>query len=128
MLSLIHIFIAGISLIVAGLSIMTVMLVSVNERTREIGIKKSIGASSGRIIREFMLEAFFLSLLGSGVGCLAGILVGGAGSLIVGAGFAFNGALIAVCVVFAVLTGVVFGMYPALKAARLKPAEALRRE
>lgn len=120
--------IAGISLIVAGLSIMTVMLVSVNERTREIGIKKSIGASSGRIVREFMLEAFFLSLLGSVIGCLAGILVGGAGSLLVGVGFAFSGPLIAVCVAFAVLTGVVFGVYPALKASRLKPAEALRRE
>ena len=75
-----------------------------------------------------MLEAFFLSLLGSAIGCLAGILVGGAGSLLVGAGFAFSGSLIAVCVAFAVLTGVVFGVYPALKASRLKPAEALRRE
>lgn len=120
--------IAGISLVVAGLSIMTVMLTSVNERTKEIGIKKSIGASSGRIVREFMLEAFFLSLLGSGAGCGAGVLVGGAGSLLVGTGFIFNGTLISVAVAFAVLTGVIFGVYPALKAAKLKPAEALRRE
>ena len=120
--------IAGISLVVAGLSIMTVMLVSVNERTREIGIKKSIGASSGRIIREFMIEALFLSLLGSVVGCVAGVLVGGAGSLLMGMGFLFNGTLIAVCVAFSILIGVIFGVYPALKASRLKPAEALRRE
>ncbi|MEG2597528.1 MAG: FtsX-like permease family protein, partial [Oscillospiraceae bacterium] len=115
-------------LVVAGLSIMTVMLVSVNERTKEIGIKKSIGASSGRIVKEFMLEALFLSILGSLIGAMIGILVGGVGGVFAGIGFSINGGLILSCVGFAVFTGLIFGAYPALKAARLKPADALRRE
>lgn len=120
--------IAGISLIVAGLLIMTVMLTAVNERTKEIGIKKSIGASSKRIVREFMIEAFVLSLKGGLSGAFLGALSGLVVSLIVGTGFIVNFKFIAVTVIFAIIMGVLFGVYPALKASKLNPADALRRE
>lgn len=120
--------IAGISLLVAGLSIMTVMLSSVGERTREIGVKKSIGASSAVIVREFLLEAGFLSLLGSIAGTGAGIFAGWLGCLLMGIAYSVRPALIAACIGCALLTGMVFGAYPAKKAAALRPVEALRHE
>lgn len=120
--------IGGISLIVSGLSIMTVMLVTVNERTREIGIKKSIGASRKIIMLEFLTEALILSLLGSIIGAAAGIAVGGIGSLIVGIPLSVNLEGIAFCIVFCAVIGVLFGVYPAIKASKLKPVEALRFE
>jgi len=119
---------AGISLIVAGLLIMTVMLTAVNERTREIGIKKSIGASNKRIVKEFMLEAFLLSMKGSLTGAISAALLGLIISLIVGTGFIINFKFVLATVIFAIFMGVLFGVYPALKASRLNPADALRRE
>ncbi len=120
--------ISGISLIVSGLGIMTIMLVSVNERTREIGVKKAIGASRGRVLLEFLSESVIISLLGSG----AGILLGGAVSLL---GLSLMGVTAPIdlggllgLVGFAVVTGAVFGVYPAIKASRLKPVDALRME
>ncbi len=120
--------IAGISLIVAGLSIMTVMMSSVNERTREIGIKKSIGASSIRIVREFISEAFWLSFIGGSLGTITAFLMGVLGALILNIGVSVNIFLLLGTNAFAIFTGIIFGVYPAIKASKLRPVEALRRE
>ena len=120
--------ISGISLLVSGLSIMTIMLVSVNERTREIGIKKAIGASSGRILWEFLAEAVIISLLGS----LAGILLGGGlcwlGMTLVGVRMTLSLTGLLGLIGFSVALGALFGVYPAVKAAKMRPVEALRRD
>lgn len=120
--------IAAISLIVAGLSIMTVMLVSVNERTREIGIKKAIGARNVTILSEFLLEAFFISILGSFIGCTVGILLSLIGFFAMRVTPIINLSLILLCIAFSVASGTVFGVYPAFKASRLRPVDALRIE
>lgn len=120
--------IAGVSLVVAGLSIMTVMLVSVGERTREIGIKKSIGASRHNILLEFLIEAFVISLLGSVIGVGTGVAIIAAGCAFFKLPIILNLQLIGLCVFFAVLVGVIFGVYPASIAARLNPVDALRCE
>ncbi|MCL2056772.1 MAG: ABC transporter permease [Oscillospiraceae bacterium] len=120
--------IAGVSLVVAGLSIMTVMLVSVHERTREIGIKKSIGASRHDILAEFLMEALAISVIGSLAGTAAGLLFLAAGCLPLGIPLRFNTQTIALCVMFSICVGVVFGVYPASVAAKMKPVDALRSE
>ncbi len=118
--------IGGISLVVSGLSIMTVMLVSVHERTREIGIKKSIGAGKPAILVEFLSESLFLSLIGSLIGIAIGLAVVIVGSLLLGLPIFINPALVLFCIGFAVLIGAVFGAYPAWKAAGMRPVDALR--
>lgn len=120
--------IGAISMLVASLSIMTMMLVSVNERTREIGIKKSIGASRAKIMTEFLIEAIVLSLFGSVVGVLLGILVTVAASLWLGISISLRFDMILYTALFAVVTGVIFGVYPAVKASGMKPVDALRCE
>ncbi len=120
--------IAGISLLVAGLSIMTVMLVSVSERTREIGIKKSIGATRGIILLEFMTESLLLTLIGAGIGALIGLGIGTAGCLLLRVHVIINLQTILWSILFAIAVGVLFGVYPAWKASRLSPVEALRHE
>lgn len=128
MVSLVLTMISGISLIVSGFGIMTIMLVSVNERMREIGIKKAIGATRRRIMLEFLTEAAVISIFG----CLAGILIGGtltlAGTAILGMELTVDWSGFLYLVIFSVMIGTVFGVYPAMKAARLKPVEALRIE
>lgn len=118
--------IAGISLLVAGLSIMTVMLVSVSERTREIGIKKSIGANQKIILMEFLTESFLITLIGSIIGTVIGLLIGIIGCLIVGISPVIQPNMISFAILFSIGTGVLFGVYPAMKAAKLKPVDALK--
>jgi putative ABC transport system permease protein len=119
---------ATVSLIVGGIGIMNVMLVSVTERTREIGIRRAVGARQREIVAQFLLEAVLISAGGGLVGIVAGIL-----SIPLAAALNQGIALLAldsIPLAFAValLTGVVFGLYPALRAARLSPIEALRYE
>jgi putative ABC transport system permease protein len=120
--------VGGISLIVAGLGIMTLMMVSVNERTKEIGIKKAIGAKKRMILLEFIFEAVFISLLGSVLGIVAGAGLSAVAAAILGLVFAVNIKSVLTCVAFAAFIGILFGVYPAMKAANLKPVDALRQE
>lgn len=126
--SLVLTAIAGISLVVAGLGITTVMLVSVHERTREIGIKKSIGATNWQIMKEFLLEASVISLAGSLVGALLGVGLCLLAGILTGMQLVIPPDQIVVSIISAVGVGVVFGVYPARKAAGLRPVEALRHE
>ncbi len=118
--------VAGISIVVSGISVMTTMMMSVSERTREIGIKKAIGARNRDICAEFLTESVILTLLGSVAGIAAGLFVSGVGCLIAGIPFTADISSLVVSAVAAAATGAVFGAYPAVKAAKLAPAEALR--
>ncbi|MEE0265263.1 MAG: ABC transporter permease [Acutalibacteraceae bacterium] len=118
--------VGAVSLIVAGLSIMTVMLVSVGERKREIGIKKAIGASRFIIVREFLSEALMLSLIGCAVGLLISFLLVLTSSRFLNIPIAIDIKTVAVTCLFSVAMGGVFGVYPAMLAAKLNPAETLR--
>ncbi|MBX2818428.1 MAG: ABC transporter permease [Rhodothermaceae bacterium] len=121
-------FIGLIALLSAGIGIMNIMLVSVTERTREIGIRKSIGARRKDIMRQFLLEAFFLCQIGGLLGIVSGALVGNAVAIYfnITAVFPWDWAIIGVVMVTVI--AVVFGGFPALKAARLDPIESLRYE
>ncbi|MBQ3069052.1 MAG: ABC transporter permease, partial [Clostridia bacterium] len=119
--------VSAISLLVSGLSIMTVMMVSVGERTREIGVKKALGATDGRIRREFLAEALLLSFGGGSLGVLLGLLIGQLGLSVSGVTLSVSPSLVWL-VLFAAGIGVAFGVYPAHKAAHLDPVDALRCE
>jgi putative ABC transport system permease protein len=120
--------IASISLIVGGIGIMNIMLVSVTERTREIGIRMAIGATEGDVQRQFLIEAVVLSLIGGAVGIVLGL---GSSYMItqtLGWAVLVSPTAIATAVVFSMAVGIFFGFYPARKAASLDPIEALRYE
>jgi macrolide transport system ATP-binding/permease protein len=127
-LSMLLAFIASISLLVGGIGIMNIMLVSVTERTREIGLRKAVGAKGKDILSQFLIEAMVIGMIGG----IAGILLGWAASTTVSmaSGWATEMTLSSVlmAVLFSGGTGVVFGFWPAKKAAKLNPIEALRYE
>lgn len=117
-----------ITLLGAAIGLMNIMLVSVTERTREIGISKAIGATSRNIMVQFLTEAILISLMGGLVGIILGILVGNIVTLLIGGKFLVPWNWISLGVFVCIVVGVFSGLYPALKAARLDPIESLRYE
>ena len=122
------IWIASISLLVGGIGVMNIMLVSVTERTGEIGLKKAIGAKKRRIRIQFLTEAAVLTSLGGIIGVTAGIGLAQLISRMMQIPVAIDAAATVIAVVFSMLIGVIFGLLPAVKAANLNPIEALRRD
>ena len=120
--------IAAISLVVGGIGIMNIMLVTVTERTREIGIRKAIGASRGTILTQFLMEAVVLCMMGCGLGIFFSWAVLQIVSTVVastGLVFTLDPGVVLLSVIFCFLIGVIFGLYPANKAAKMKPIDAL---
>ncbi len=120
--------IASISLLVGGIGIMNIMLVSVTERTREIGVRKAIGAKRFDILSQFVIEAVLLCVLGGVIGLLLGYAGSSAAGMLMDMEFAVSMSTITLALGFSLFVGLVFGIYPANKAARLRPIEALRHE
>lgn len=120
--------IAGISLVVGGIGIMNIMLVSVRERTREIGVRRAIGAKQSTILAQFLMEAVVLSTLGGVIGLTIGQLASYGFSVLGGWDFFIDPTTVFVALGFSALVGIVFGVWPARTAARLQPVEALRFE
>jgi putative ABC transport system permease protein len=120
--------IASVSLLVGGIGIMNIMLVSVTERTREIGIRMAIGATESDVQRQFLIEAVVLSAIGGAIGILSGLIVTLLIPQLLGWATTVSSLAILIAVVFSVAVGVFFGYYPARKAAQLNPIEALRYE
>ena len=122
------VFVAAISLLVGGIGVMNIMLVSVTERTREIGIRKALGARTGSVLLQFLSESAIITLLGGIIGIIMGVL--GASAICSLIGFTARVSLGTVlgASLFSSAVGIFFGIYPARKAARLSPIEALRHE
>lgn len=119
--------IAGISLLVGGIGVMNVMLVSVTERTREIGIRKSLGAKKKDILFQFLMESMVLSIFGGLIGIIVGF-AGGEAATLFGASFAPGMGMVILSVAVSIAVGLIFGIFPSYRAAGLKPVEALRYE
>lgn len=126
MLSLLLTGIASISLIVGGIGIMNMMLVSVTERTTEIGLRKALGARPRAIRLQFLLESILLSLMGGGIGIIVGVGLAYLVSLLIGTTFTISVGTLLLAAGFSMLVGIVFGYAPARKASLLHPIEALR--
>ena len=120
--------VAGVSLLVGGIGIMNIMLVSVTERTREIGIRLAIGALEGQVLRQFLVEAVVLSLFGGVVGIALGLGFAWLAARGMRIPFVVDPKIVLVAFAFSAAVGVVFGYFPARRAARLDPIEALRHE
>ena len=120
--------IAAISLLVGGIGIMNIMLVSVTERTKEIGTRLAIGAMENEVLLQFLVEAIVLSTLGGIIGIILGIGIGYTSVLFMELPFIINHKIILISFVFSTLIGVIFGYFPARKAAQLNPIDALRYE
>ncbi len=121
--------IAGISLLVGGIGIMNIMLVSVTERTREIGLRKAVGARAGDIMMQFLVESLILSIIGGAIGvALGGLICVIGGILVPSLKLALTTDAIALATIVSSLIGVFFGLYPASRAARMRPIDALRFE
>ena len=121
-------FIAGISLLVGGIGVMNIMLVSITERTREIGTRKALGAKNSSIRLQFIIESMILCLIGGVLGIVLGFALGAVAASMLGYAAAAPVTAILGSVVFSMVIGVFFGYYPANKAAKLDPIEALRYE
>ncbi|TCI20561.1 ABC transporter permease [Exiguobacterium sp. SL-9] len=126
LLSMLLVGIASISLLVGGIGIMNMMLVSVTERTSEIGLRKALGATPGKIRQQFLFESVLLSLLGGFIGVVVGGLLAFGLTLVMGVPFTLASSTIGLALGFSILIGVVFGYIPARKASNLQPIEALR--
>lgn len=127
-LSLLLIGIASISLVVGGIGIMNIMLVSVRERTREIGIRRAIGARRSTVLAQFLIEAVVLSVIGGIIGLAVGVGVSAVIAAVAGWSFGLDPIIVAVALGFSAIIGVLFGVWPARTAARLQPVDALRFE
>ena len=122
------VWIASISLLVGGIGVMNIMLVSVTERTSEIGLKKAIGAKKKRILMQFLTEAAVITCIGGFAGVLFGVILALILSQIMSIPVSISVSYSLIAVVFSIVIGVAFGLFPAIKAANLNPIEALRRE
>jgi putative ABC transport system permease protein len=120
--------VAAVSLLVGGIGIMNIMLVSVTERTREIGIRLAIGALESEVLLQFLVEAAVLSSFGGLVGIVLALVASVGLASVLNVPFVFNASIVAIAFVFSAAVGLVFGYFPAKKAARLDPIEALRHE
>jgi putative ABC transport system permease protein len=120
--------VAAVSLLVGGIGIMNIMLVSVTERTREIGIRLAVGAMERDVLTQFLVEAVALSSFGGLIGIVLGLTAAYAGTQVLGVPLVLNAGIVVVAFVFSGAVGVLFGYFPAQKAARLNPIDALRHE
>jgi len=120
--------VAAVSLLVGGIGIMNIMLVSVTERTREIGIRLAIGALERDVLMQFLVEAVVLSSFGGLIGIILGVVAAAIGARVLAVPFVFDPGIIAIAFLFSAAVGVIFGYFPARQAGQLDPIEALRHE
>jgi len=120
--------VAAIALVVGGIGIMNIMLVTIKERTREIGIRKALGASDHHILGQFLAEALFYAMLGGLLGLITGIVITNAASSILDIEAFVSVSAATLSVLFSATVGIIFGLMPAYKASKLDPVEALRHE
>ena len=120
--------VSAISLIVGGIGVMNIMLVSITERTREIGIRKALGAKTGTIMFQFLTESIILCLIGGIIGLLLGVAAAAFVSFIMKVPLTVEPSTVALAVGFSSAIGIIFGVYPARRAAKMPPIEALRRD
>ena len=120
--------VSAISLLVGGIGVMNIMLVSITERTREIGIRKALGAKTSTILFQFLTESIILCLIGGLIGLLLGVFGAALVSYLMNVPLAVKFSTVALAIGFSTAIGVIFGVYPARRAAKMPPIEALRRE